>query len=143
MTDRYNLGRFVDAQASVYPQVRKELAAGRKESHWMWFIFPQFAGLGSSAISKRFAIRSFGEARAYTDHPLLGARLNECTNTILGLGFRPIDAVFAFPDDRKFHSSMTLFGEAATDKRLFVAALEKFFDSSKDKRTIELLGATG
>jgi uncharacterized protein (DUF1810 family) len=139
MDDRFNLKRFVDAQDEVFEDVRAELRAGRKASHWMWFIFPQIAGLGHSATARAFAISSREEARAYLDHPVLGPRLRECTrlmNAVEGRSAReilgPIDAV-------KFRSSMTLFAGAAPDERIFRDALDKYFGGEPDRLTLEKL----
>lgn len=135
-----DLTRFVDAQDPVYAQVMSELRNGRKESHWMWYIFPQIAGLGPSIMSQRFALTSLEEAQTYLDHPVLGPRLLECTHAMLpheGLSARTI---LGFPDDMKFRSSMTLFDKAATEKGSpFERALEKFFGGQRDDKTIALL----
>ena len=109
MSDPYDLERFERAQEAVYACVRKELAAGQKRSHWMWFIFPQLEGLGNSATARAYAIRSLDEARAYLAHPLLGARLRECTQLVNALTGRTLEEVFGYPDDLKFRSAMTLF----------------------------------
>lgn len=129
--DPFDLARFVKAQAPVIDHVRAELAAGRKQSHWMWFVFPQIAGLGSSAMSRRYAIASLAEAGAYLAHPVLGPRLIELTgvvNAIRGLTAREI---FAAPDDAKFHACMTLFAAAASaggpERPVFAAALARYF----------------
>jgi uncharacterized protein (DUF1810 family) len=113
MHDMYDLGRFVQAQKAVYERVIIELAAGRKQSHWMWFIFPQLRGLGSSATARRFGITSVEEARAYLDHPLLGARLRECTRLTNSIRGRSVEQIFGYPDDLKLRSCMTLFRHAA------------------------------
>ena len=110
--DPYNLARFVAAQAEVYARVRAELGAGEKRSHWMWFIFPQLAGLGRSATARLYAISSLAEARAYLAHPLLGARLRECTRLVNEVTGRSAAQIFGFPDELKFHSCMTLFAHA-------------------------------
>ena len=106
--DPYDLQRFVDAQQGVYSQVLSELRAGRKRSHWIWFIFPQIAGFGSSPISQHYAITSLAEARAYLAHPVLGPRLRECTQLLVELADEPIEEILGYPDDLKFRSSMTL-----------------------------------
>jgi uncharacterized protein (DUF1810 family) len=146
-SDPFRLARFVDAQERVYPQVRTELAAGRKASHWMWFIFPQLAGLGSSATAHHYAIGSLGEARAYLAHPVLGARLRECTGLVLQVQGRTPAEIFGYPDDLKFRSSMTLFARAADDVRpedtLFTEALGRYFAGEPDPLTMRLLGSTG
>jgi uncharacterized protein (DUF1810 family) len=137
MTDSFNLQRFVDAQAPVYSRVVEELRRGRKQSHWMWFIFPQIAGLGRSAMAQRFAISSNEEALAYLAHPLLGSRLRECTTLVNAAEGRILD-ILGSPDNLKFHSSMTLFNAVSSDPE-FSAALAKFFDGKADPRTLELL----
>jgi uncharacterized protein (DUF1810 family) len=138
MTDPYHLQRFVDAQASCFVQVHSELAAGQKRSHWMWFVFPQMRGLGSSPVAARFAISGLDEARAYLMHPVLGGRLRECTGLVNAAEGRSIGDIFGYPDDLKFHSSVTLFAEAS-DEEVFVAALRKYFNGAPDQATIDLL----
>ena len=138
-TDPYHLQRFVDAQDSCYAQVHSELAAGNKRSHWMWFVFPQIQGLGSSAMAQRFAISGIEEAKAYLDHPLLGARLRECTGLVNGLTGRAIDDIFGYPDDLKFHSSVTLFARAADGPSVFAEALSKYFNAVPDQATLDRL----
>lgn len=135
----HDLDRFLDAQEDVYPQVLEELRAGRKRSHWMWFVFPQFDGLGASATSRRYAIRGLDEARAYLRHPVLGARLAECTRAVLDLRGLSATQVFGSPDDRKFRSSMTLFELVSDPDSPFATALEKYFSGERDVRTIELV----
>ena len=135
----YDLQRFVDAQAGVYEQVTKELAAGAKRSHWMWFVFPQLRGLGFSPTAKKYGISGLEEAEAYLSHRLLGVRLRECTELVLGIDGRSVHQIFAYPDDLKFHSSMTLFARVARDDTCFNGALAKFFSSERDGRTLELL----
>jgi uncharacterized protein (DUF1810 family) len=137
--DPYDLQRFVEAQAPVYARVRDELRAGRKESHWMWFIFPQIAGLGSSPTSTRFAIASVSEAKAYLAHPVLGARLRECAGLALAAESSMAPEIFGVVDARKLHSSMTLFAEAAEDRSLFDACLQKFFAGAADPATLTRL----
>jgi uncharacterized protein (DUF1810 family) len=145
MDDRYNLTRFVEAQDPLFARVRAELAAGCKESHWMWFIFPQLLGLGSSPTARRYAIASVEEARAYLAHPVLGARLRECTCLVNRIEGRTIEEIFGYPDHLKFRSSMTLFacaaGEAgeAVDGPLFREALHKYFAGEEDPLTRKLL----
>ena len=138
MTDPFDPQRFVDAQRGVYPQVRAELAAGCKRSHWMWFVFPQLKGLGRSATAQHYGIASLAEAQAYWAHPLLGPRLRECTDLVLAVDGRSAHEIFGPPDDLKFRSCMTLFAQA-TGERLFTRALEKYFRGEADPRTIELL----
>ncbi len=137
--DPYDLQRFVDAQRGVYAQVELELRAGRKESHWMWYIFPQLAGLGHSPMAHKFALSSLEEAKAYLDHALLGPRLRNCTGLVLAVEGRAIEDIFGFPDNLKFHSSMTLFSCAAEDNRIFTDALKKYFRSEADSRTMALI----
>ena len=137
--DPYNLERFVKAQAPVYETVRQELEAGRKTSHWVWFIFPQITGLGRSAMAERFAITSLEEAKAYLDHPLLGPRLRACVRLVNSVRGRSISQILGHPDDLKFGSSMTLFARAATDTAIFEEALNTFFGGSEDQATLERL----
>jgi len=141
MSDPFDLERFVRAQAPVIDAVRRELRSGRKTSHWMWFVFPQIAGLGRSAMAQRFAIASREEAIAYLAHPVLGARLVECTRLVNEAEGRSAHAIFGSPDDLKFRSSMTLFAEIAEDPRLFREALVKYYDGERDGETLRLLGA--
>jgi len=136
----YDLQRFVDAQAPVYEQVSTELRSGRKRTHWMWFVFPQIAGLGKSAMAQRFAISSLDEARAYVNHPVLGPRLRECTRWVNETEGRSIDQIFGDPDDVKFRSSMTLFAHATPDNAEFLQALSKYFGGEFDPLTLERLG---
>jgi uncharacterized protein (DUF1810 family) len=142
MSDPFGLQRFLDAQESVFTRVRAELAAGRKTSHWMWFIFPQLLGLGSSPTARRYAIASVAEARAYLEHPVLGARLRECTQRVNGVEGRTIEEIFGYPDHLKFRSCMTLFacaaGEAG-DGPLFREALRKYFAGEEDPLTRKLI----
>ena len=135
--DRYDLGRFVAAQAEVYERVCAELRAGRKQSHWMWFVFPQIRGLGSSPTAVRFAISGMEEARAYLEHPMLGSRLRECTGIVVDVEGRSVEQIFGYPDDLKFHSSITLFAKAAAEAGVFGEALEKFFGGEMDRGTLE------
>ncbi|MFY0729641.1 DUF1810 domain-containing protein [Pseudomonas sp. NFX15] len=137
--DAFNLQRFIQAQDPVFDRVQAELSAGHKRSHWMWFIFPQFAGLGGSEISRHFAIRSREEAEAYLHHPLLGARLRTCTQEVLNIEQRSVAAIFGHPDDLKFHSSMTLFAQVATDDSIFQQALNHYFHGILDDWTLSLM----
>ena len=137
--DPFDLQRFVDAQAPVYERVRTELRNGRKQSHWMWFIFPQIAGLGHSAMAQRYAISSLGEAEAYLEHPILGARLRECTSLIAQVEGKSAYQILSSPDDMKLHSCLTLFAQAAPEEPLFRAALDKYFDGVKDPQTLARL----
>jgi len=136
------LAEFVTAQDAVYDEVRRELAAGRKATHWIWFIFPQMAGLGFSSMSQKFGITSKAEARSYLEHCVLGPRLRECTQLMLALSDHNIGSILGYPDDLKFRSSMTLFAAAAPEDSIFEAALDKFFGGEHDERTIRLLRET-
>lgn len=135
-----DLQRFVEAQAPVWNQVRAELAAGRKRTHWMWFVFPQLQGLGSSAMARHYAIEDLAEARAYLRHPLLGARLREVTQLVLQHADTPLGQIFGWPDDLKFCSSMTLFEAADPAEPLFSSALARLC-GARDERTLALLAA--
>jgi uncharacterized protein (DUF1810 family) len=137
--DPYHLKRFVDAQHGVYAQAEAELRAGRKESHWMWYIFPQIAGLGQSAMAQKYSISSLAEATEYLNHPDLGKRLRECTQLVTAINGRSVQDIFGYPDHLKFHSSMTLFAHATNDNRVFMDALEKYYRSEFDRQTIEHL----
>ena len=139
MDDPFDLERFVSAQSRVIANVRAELREGRKRSHWMWFVFPQFAGLGNSMMAARYAIASLGEARAYLSHPVLGPTLRECTELVLAVENRTAHQIFGSPDDLKFRSSMTLFAAASPADGSFVAALEKYFGGEPDAATLEKL----
>lgn len=139
--DPFDLNRFLEAQEGVYAHALAELRAGRKTSHWMWFVFPQIDGLGRSTTARRYAIMSLDEARAYLAHPVLGARLRECTTVVLGVSGRSAAEIFGHPDDIKFRSSMTLFERAATDTPLFAAALDTFYAGRRDMATLDILGA--
>ncbi|GJH27151.1 DUF1810 domain-containing protein [Caballeronia novacaledonica] len=139
MSDPYDLQRFVDAQESVIDDVRAELAAGRKRTHWMWFVFPQIAGLGHSAMAQHYAISSREEARAYLAHPVLGARLVELTRIVNGVQGRGVSDIFGYPDDMKFHSSMTLFARTADDADVFNEALRRYFEGHADEATLSRL----
>lgn len=138
MTDPFDLKRFVMAQDAVFSAVQGELTRGRKQTHWMWFVFPQVAGLGFSAMSQRYAIGSQAEARAYLAHPILGPRLIECTRLVLAVEGRTINAILGAPDDAKFRSSMTLFG-AVSDEPVFGEALDQYFAGERDGATLEIL----
>ena len=135
----HDLTRFVDAQRDVYEQALSEIRSGRKRTHWMWFVFPQVAGLGSSSTSQHFAIHDRAEAQAYLDHPILGARLLECARALLDLDAGSASEVFGYPDDLKLKSSLTLFGEVSGPESRFAQVLEKYFDGESDQRTIHLL----
>ena len=141
LIDPHNLQRFLEAQAGVYEQVLAELRAGRKHSHWIWFIFPQIAGLGHSPTAQHYAIRSLSEAEAYMQHPVLGARLHECTVIVNHIDGSSIHQIFGSPDDLKFRSSMTLFARATNDNKLFLTALEKYFSGEPDALTLERIAS--
>lgn len=139
MNTQFDLARFVEAQNPVYSTVVAELRAGHKRTHWMWFVFPQMAGLGSSDMAQKYAIGSADEAAAYLAHPVLGKRLRECAGMVLALAGRDIGDIFPDPDDRKFHSSMTLFSEVAPDEAVFQDCINEFFDGLSDEATLDLL----
>jgi len=139
MVDPFQLQRFVDAQAPVFETVCAELRAGRKASHWMWFVFPQLRGLGRSAMASAYGIASLDEARAYLAHPLIGPRLRQCTQRVLDVEGRDAHAIFGSPDDRKFRSCMSLFADVAGGRSVFDAALDRFFDGRPDPATLRLL----
>lgn len=137
--DPYDLQRFIEAQEPVIDSVKRELRSGRKRTHWMWFVFPQFRGLGRSARSRRYAIASRAEAEAYLSHPVLGPRLRECTEIVNGLERRSVTDIFGSPDDLKFRSSMTLFAAVADDPEPFEAALKRYYGGEPDPKTLERL----
>jgi uncharacterized protein (DUF1810 family) len=139
MNDPFDLKRFVDAQAPVYQRVVAELSRSRKQSHWMWFIFPQLAGLGFSAMAQRYAIASRDEAVAYLKHDILGPRLLECTDLVNAVEGKTIHEILGSPDDLKFRSSMTLFAAVSSDRK-FSDAIEKYCGGEADRKTLELLG---
>jgi uncharacterized protein (DUF1810 family) len=157
VSDPFNLQRFIDAQQAVFSRVCAELAAGRKESHWMWFVFPQLAGLGSSSTARHYAIGSLEEACAYLAHPILGPRLRQCTGLVNRIEGRPIEKIFGYPDYLKFRSCMTLFARAGDeagnagrarpvveasgvgDSRVFEEALSRYFAGEGDPLTLRLL----
>ena len=139
LDDPFHLQRFVDAQAPVYSTVLAELRAGRKSSHWIWFIFPQIRGLGSSPTAREFSIGSLAEAQAYLEHPVLGARLRECTRLVNQIEGRTLSKIFGDPDDLKFRSSMTLFAHATGDNQIFLDALEKYCNGQFDPLTLARL----
>lgn len=140
MDDPYNLQRFIIAQQPVIENVLAELQAGRKQSHWMWFIFPQVKGLGHSDMARKFAISSLEEAAAYLQHPILGKRLRECSRLVAAIEGRTIEQIFGYPDDMKFQSSMTLFSEATEDNEIFLQCLRKYFAGKIDSHTFAQLG---
>jgi uncharacterized protein (DUF1810 family) len=134
-----NLERYVKAQAPIYARALAELKAGHKQSHWMWYIFPQMAGLGHSTTSHTYGIESLKEARDYLAHPLLGARLRECCRAMMDVEGKTAHQIFRSPDDLKFRSCLTLFAQAAPDEPLFDELLMKYFDGKEDPATLELL----
>lgn len=131
--------RFVDAQEPILASVLSELGAGKKRTHWMWFIFPQISGLGASWNAKRFALQSVKEAQSYINHPILGPRLELCTELVLQHANMPIGAIFEFPDDLKFHSSMSLFAHATSQQLCFQRAITAFFRGKFDEKTLALI----
>lgn len=133
------LQRFLDAQAGQYDSVLRELRSGRKASHWMWYIFPQLAGLGSSAMAERYAIASLDEAAAYLAHPVLGQRLIDCTRIVVNVETESAEEIFPYPDDLKFRSSITLFSRVTGASDVFVKALGKYYRGRPDPLTLELL----
>jgi uncharacterized protein (DUF1810 family) len=139
VTDRFNLQRFLDAQEDVYQTALAELRAGRKRSHWMWFIFPQFHGLGASEMAERYAIGSVEEARAYLAHAVLGPRLISCADALLAHEGRSAHDILGTPDDLKLRSSATLFAAVAERGSVFERLLDRFFDGQADMRTIALM----
>lgn len=141
--DPFDLNRFLQAQEGVCAAALAELRAGRKTSHWMWFVFPQLDGLGRSQTARFFAVKSLAEARAYLAHPVLGKRLRQCTAAVLGVAGRTASEIFGSPDDIKFRSSMTLFERAEPECALFSDALNRFFEGRRDRLTLELLAAGG
>ncbi len=139
-SDPFNLERFVTAQSSIYAQALGELKAGAKRSHWMWFIFPQVAGLGFSSMSQKYAIRSRDEAVAYLEHPMLCPRLEECAAAVLAVEGKTANQIMGDPDDLKLQSSMTLFNEVKPGEAVFLSVLRKYFHGEMDDRTLQLLG---
>jgi uncharacterized protein (DUF1810 family) len=140
MSDRFHLERFVEAQGSIFPQALAELERGRKTSHWMWFVFPQLAGLGRSETARFYGIASAGEARQYLAHLVLGPRLVRCTQAVLLHRGRAAEAIFGSVDALKFRSSMTLFAEVAEEHGPFREALDAFYSGEPDAATLRLLG---
>jgi uncharacterized protein (DUF1810 family) len=134
-----NLERFITAQAPVYAQALAELRAGQKQSHWMWFVFPQMMGLGQSSAARAYGIQSLNEARSYLAHPVLGTRLRECCQAVMNVRGKSANDIFGTPDDMKFRSSLTMFTEAAPQELMFFNLLEKYFDGEPDEATLELL----
>jgi len=141
--DPYNLSRFRNAQRADYERALSEVRRGRKRSHWMWYIFPQFAGLGFSSVSQRYAIKSLEEAAAYLNHPVLGARLRTCVEALLSLEGRTASEIFGYPDDMKLRSCATLFALVSPAGSLFHRLLDKYFDGQLDEKTLQLTGNRG
>jgi uncharacterized protein (DUF1810 family) len=137
--DPFDLNRFLLAQEKVYAEALAELKSGQKRTHWMWFVFPQVRGLGQSPISQQYAIRSLEEARQYLDHPVLGARLLECAQTVLLIEGRTVSEIFGFPDDLKLRSCMTLFASLAGPGSIFEGVLERYFHGERDALTLIIL----
>lgn len=142
-SDTYDLGRFIEAQQGCYEQALREIRAGEKRSHWMWFVFPQVYGLGFTPTSKRYAIRSLEEAKAYLVHPVLGPRLIECAEAALAVPGRSANAIFGSPDDWKLRSSATLFALVSPGGSVFHRLLDKYFDGEPDPKTLSLLALPG
>jgi uncharacterized protein (DUF1810 family) len=136
----FDLDRFVRAQDLVFATVLRELGLGLKQSHWMWFVFPQLRGLGRSNMARHYGIESLAEARAYLEHPLLGTRLRHCVNIVLGVSGRSLHEMLGSPDDIKFRSSMTLFAIASEGEALFQQALDRYCGGHMDPATLDLLG---
>ncbi len=143
MRSEDDLERFVEAQDTVYEWVLSELRTGRKTTHWMWFVFPQLRGLGYSETSRYYGISSSAEAAGYLGHPVLGARLHECVELVLGVNGRTARELFGTPDDLKFRSSMTLFAAVSPTDPRFQLALDKYFAGERDALTLERLQQTG
>lgn len=139
MADDDSLDRFIEAQEPVYEQALEEIRAGRKRSHWMWFIFPQIDGLGVSAMARRYAVRGEAEAKAYLEHPVLGARLGECMRSVLAIKGRSAYEIFGSPDEMKLRSCATLFAAVSQPGSVFEAVLDQYFNGQPDDQTINLL----
>jgi len=139
MEDNYKLIRFLDAQNQVYLKALSEIKAGRKQSHWMWYIFPQLTGLGSSENARYFGITNLGEAAAYLQHPTLGKHLIEITKALLAIKGKSASDIFGYPDDLKLHSSMTLFSLVENTDPVFNEVINKYFRGLLDSHTLELL----
>ena len=137
--DQYNLNRFIEAQMAIYEGAMLELARGRKDSHWVWYIFPQITGLGSSDTIKLYAIKSLEEGRAYLKHPVLGPRLIKACEILLSLKDASMDEVMGFPDDLKLLSSMTLFEALADSNSIFTKVIDVYFDSERDEISLKLI----
>ena len=140
--DPYDLSRFMQAQETDYVKALSEVCSGRKQSHWMWYIFPQFDGLGFSSTCRRYAIKSIAEAKAYLKHPVLGPRLVACCEAVIGVNGKSAYDIFGSPDDMKLRSSVTLFAQASAPGSVFERLLGKYFEGVPDQRTLQLVGAT-
>ncbi|MEO8577061.1 MAG: DUF1810 domain-containing protein [Gemmatimonadales bacterium] len=138
--DSHDLGRFIEAQEPVYDHVIAEIRDGRKRTHWMWFVFPQLAGLGNSSMAARYAIRDPGEPRDYLEHPILGSRLIECAEAALAVEGRSAMEIFGTPDDLKLRSCATLFAQVSAPDSVFHRILDKYYSGEPDRRTLQLLG---
>lgn len=138
--DRFNLNRFVQAQKGDYEQALSEIRAGRKRTHWMWYVFPQITGLGSSSMAKQYAIKSIAEAQAYLDHPILGPRLRECAEAMLRIEDKSATDILDSPDDMKLRSCATLFRRVSPPGSVFDRLLKKYYPDGPDRMTLELLG---
>ena len=139
MEDKFNLQRFVEAQKGSHNSALKEIKNGKKQSHWMWYVFPQLKGLGRSSTSQFYGIGSKAEAKAYLHHPILGARLIEITNVLLTITDKTALEIFGQPDDLKLKSSMTLFALVAEDSTMFISVLEKYYDGKLNWKTKEMI----
>jgi uncharacterized protein (DUF1810 family) len=138
--DPYDLERFVQAQENDYRAALSEITAGRKRSHWMWYIFPQFEGLGYSSMSRRYSIKSLEEAQAYLRHPILGPRLLECCEAVVAIDGRTASEIFGSPDDMKLRSCATLFAQVSPAGSVFERLLGKYFHGQRDEQTVRLVG---
>jgi uncharacterized protein (DUF1810 family) len=141
--DPYDLSRFLQGQQPIYGLALSELRSGRKQSHWMWFVFPQFVGLGSSPTSRHYAIKTLAEAEAYLEHPVLGPRLTECAEALLSVKAGSAADIFGSPDDLKLRSSATLFAHVSPTGSVFERVLARYFPDGPDQRTLRLLEAAG
>jgi uncharacterized protein (DUF1810 family) len=139
MNTQYNLNRFIEAQDKMYEQVLNELSNGKKQTHWMWFIFPQIIGLGRSPIAKFYSIKNKEEAILYLENPILDERIKECSKLLLNIKNKTVSQIFAFPDDLKLQSAMTLFAYISNNNSIFHCVLDKYFDGNEDKKTLDLL----
>lgn len=136
---KFDLARFISAQEGVYERALAELKSGQKRTHWMWYIFPQIAGLGFSSISQQYAIQNLEEARQYINHPVLGKRLLECAEAVLAIKGRSVSEIFGYPDDLKLRSCMTLFACVLDSNPVFVRVLEKYFRGNRDNKTLQII----